>query len=234
MQRRVAQHLAASLASKGWLAVSPAEASADWFSPLTPVNTPEAILFFNNPSERPAKPDALAPMVQSNRAVAPSPETPASFTTSSPRPVERQNSAPDEIRELRRLADRGLLSEARSRCEARLARDQTDKETSLLLTEICLELGDFTRAHAAARHTVFLSPTSAVAYYLMGTILMKRGEIAKARRAMSTALYLSEAVPPHTPVSVYSESTHEQIRHAAAAFLSSAMSYRRKSNHGHA
>jgi chemotaxis protein methyltransferase CheR len=44
-QRAVAQRLIASLAPDGWIATAPAEATADWFRPLTPVNVPSAVLF---------------------------------------------------------------------------------------------------------------------------------------------------------------------------------------------
>jgi chemotaxis protein methyltransferase CheR len=44
-QRAIAQRLIASLAPGGWLATAPAEANAEWFLPLTPVNVPSAIFF---------------------------------------------------------------------------------------------------------------------------------------------------------------------------------------------
>ena len=44
-QRAVAQRLIGCLAPDGWLATAPAEATAEWFRPLTPVNVPSAVLF---------------------------------------------------------------------------------------------------------------------------------------------------------------------------------------------
>ena len=44
-QRSVAQRLIERLAPGGWLATAPAEATAEWFAPLTPVNVPSAVLF---------------------------------------------------------------------------------------------------------------------------------------------------------------------------------------------
>jgi chemotaxis protein methyltransferase CheR len=44
-QRAIAQRLVERLAPDGWLATAPAEATAEWFLPLTPVNVPSAVLF---------------------------------------------------------------------------------------------------------------------------------------------------------------------------------------------
>jgi chemotaxis protein methyltransferase CheR len=44
-QRAIAQRLVERLAPDGWLATAPAEATAEWFQPLTPVNVPSAVLF---------------------------------------------------------------------------------------------------------------------------------------------------------------------------------------------
>jgi chemotaxis protein methyltransferase CheR len=44
-QRAIAQRLIQRLAPDGWLATAPAEATAEWFLPLTPVNVPSAVLF---------------------------------------------------------------------------------------------------------------------------------------------------------------------------------------------
>src|SRR5690606_8442881 len=45
VQERVVRRLCAALNQDGWLATSPAEAAADLFSPLQPVNLADAILF---------------------------------------------------------------------------------------------------------------------------------------------------------------------------------------------
>lgn len=48
-QQAVAQRLITSLGAGGWLATAPAEATAEWFRPLTPVNVPSAVLFRRDP-----------------------------------------------------------------------------------------------------------------------------------------------------------------------------------------
>lgn len=64
-QRAVAQHLIAGLASDGWLATAPAEATAEWFQPLIPVNVPSAVLFHR---------DDAAALHQRERTPLPHPE----------------------------------------------------------------------------------------------------------------------------------------------------------------
>jgi chemotaxis protein methyltransferase CheR len=235
VQRRVAAHLAASVASQGCLAVAPAEASADWFPTLTPVNAPEAILFFRYPKAAEAWAPKSKPQAAAIGAVTVTPAAPIPGAPLPRRePVAPKRDTAAEIAELRALADRGLLAEARRRCQALLAEDQLNSGASLLLTEICVELEDLDSASAAARQTVFLSPQSAVAYYLLGTILAKQGETLKARRAMNTALSLAGEVPLETPTSVNSESTHGHIQRGAAAFLDPQATRRRRPKHDRA
>lgn len=233
-QRRVAVHLAASVAPQGCLAVAPAEASADWFAALTPVNAPEAILFFRYHRAPEARELKSRPHATSIGPAIAAPTASIRSVARPPRETAPKRDAAAEIAELRALADRGLLAEARHRCQTLLVEDQLNSGASLLLTEICVELGDLDSACIAARHTVFLSPESAIAYYLLGTILVKQGETLKARRAMSTALSLAGEVPLDTPTSVDSESMHGHIRRGAAAFLDTEATRRRRPKHDRA
>ncbi len=56
-QRAIAQRLIARLAIDGWLATAPAEATAEWFRPLIPVNVPSAVFFQHAPPN-----DVLPPL----------------------------------------------------------------------------------------------------------------------------------------------------------------------------
>lgn len=66
-QPAIAQRLVGSLAPGGWLATAPAEASAEWFLPLTPVNVPSAIFFHDNAGGAAASP------AHTNRPAVPAP-----------------------------------------------------------------------------------------------------------------------------------------------------------------
>ena len=70
-QQAVAQRLVESLAPDGWLATAPAEATAEWFRPLTPVNVPSAVLFRHAPPANAPSPGDGAPAVAATRSKPP-------------------------------------------------------------------------------------------------------------------------------------------------------------------
>jgi chemotaxis protein methyltransferase CheR len=189
-QRRVAHHLAAGLSEDGWLAVSPAEALADWFKPLNPVNAGEAILFTRR-APVPVRP--LPPSSVTSPAVPPAIGIQRSPVKS--RPVPR---IPDEPADLtaalnraRDLADRGRLEDARRACEEMLAADRLNADAVLLLAEICSDIGDDAAAHAAARTAVYVAPDSPRAHFLLAGALLRLGKADRAARAMATARSLA-------------------------------------------
>jgi len=187
VQRSVATHLVGALKPRGWLAVSPAEASAEWFKPLTPVNAAEAILFCNLPAA--LRPAGL--VVHPVEIVTP----PASVTAviGQPRVLRFAETDPSaKLQELRLLADRGDLAEARTQCQALLAADRLNGAASLLLAEICSELNDLPAAYETARQAVYLAPSSAHAHFLLAGALSRLGRGAQARKALAVARTLTD------------------------------------------
>jgi chemotaxis protein methyltransferase CheR len=78
-QRAIAQRLIECLAPDGWLATAPAEATAEWFHPLKPVNVPSAVLFRRDPfAQEPVKTVGLhaVPTVPAKPAARPIPAAP--------------------------------------------------------------------------------------------------------------------------------------------------------------
>ncbi len=187
-QRRIARHLVSTVTEGGWIAVSPAEALADWFKPLKPVNSGEAILFTRRPAVRPEP--ALSPAT-----LAPMPATAAPKANPKPHPhVDRASVDPGSaLRQARDLADRGHLEEARARCQAVLAADRLNAEAALLLAEICSDLGDDSAAHAAARTAIYVVPDSPRAHFLLAGALFRLGKPERAAKAMTTARNLAAA-----------------------------------------
>lgn len=182
-QRAAAARLRRSLAPGGWLATAPAEATADWFRPLVPVNLPGAILFRNDgrPASGPMtavprRPPARLPPVQSL------PRTPAPAAA----PATRRQ----QLAAARGLADRGALTEARRLCEALLAADTLDGEANLLLATICEEAEDLPAALEAARRASYLAPHSAAAHFRLGCVLRRVGRPAQSRRSLQAAVRL--------------------------------------------
>jgi hypothetical protein len=184
-QRHVATYLTQALSSQGWLAVSPAEASAEWFKPLAPVNAPEAVFFVKQPAPSADKRRNVEPLEPAAREIVQVRNTAAAPKT----PVE----AKFTLEDLRLLANRGDLAEARLRCQSFLAADGLDGDASVLLAEICSELNDTRGAYEAAKRAVYLSPASSHAHMLLAGALSRLGQGARARKAWSTARTLARA-----------------------------------------
>jgi chemotaxis protein methyltransferase CheR len=185
-QRGVAAYLTRALSSQGWLAVSPAEASAEWFKPLIPVNAPEAVLF----ARQPAPPSEKRRIAESFEPIAPETTLAAAATVAAPKAAVETRFT---VEDLRRLANRGDLVEARRRCQSFLADDGLDGDASLLLAEICSELNDTHAAYEAAKRAVYLSPSSSHAHMLLAGALSRMGHNARARKAWATARTLARA-----------------------------------------
>jgi chemotaxis protein methyltransferase CheR len=192
-QRAVARHLVSVLAEDGWLAVSPAEALADWFKPLTPVNAGEAILFTRQ-AVPPVQPLVHRP---SASAMPASPIGPALPPSAPIQPAPIVARTPEDpvaaLRDARELADLGRLDEALGRCKAILIADRLSADAALLLAEICSDLGDDSAAHAAARGAVYVAPASAQAHFLLAGALLRLGKPDRAAKAMTTARSLAAA-----------------------------------------
>lgn len=191
-QRGVARHLVSALTEEGWLAVSPAEALADWFKPLTPVNAGEAILFTRRPAIQvePAADGMIAPLTLRPMIEAARPKA-AAVSLPAIEPVHDDATA--ALRQARDLADCGHLVEARARCEAILSADRLNADAALLLAEICSDLGDDAAAHAAARMAVYVTPNSPQAHLLLAGALHRLGKPDRAAKAMTTARNLAAA-----------------------------------------
>ncbi|MBI3629991.1 MAG: tetratricopeptide repeat protein [Candidatus Rokubacteria bacterium] len=197
-QRAAAARLAASLVPGGWLVVSPADAPGHAYALLAPVNFPGA-MFYRKDAEaatagsRPG-PDAtdLPEWLD-----IPADTMPTASTPPAPgRLADEPAGCPSDLERARELADQGSLEKARLLCEAALERDRLDPEAHILLAAICQERGDITSAVEALRRVIYLAPDSAPAHFLMGSLLLRQGERALARRCMETVVDLLDSASP--------------------------------------
>ncbi len=179
MARRAIARLKGAIAEGGWLATSPVEASAEAFRPLLPVNLPGTILFRKGPAAMPSPmlPAPTPPPLADSQGPQPS------MDTSSVRTIEPLASA-------RNLADQGHLSEARRECELALAKDPLDADANMLLAVICQEQEDLRTAFEAVRRVLYLTPNSALANFLMGSLLFRQGEQTQGKRYVEIAEHL--------------------------------------------
>jgi tetratricopeptide (TPR) repeat protein len=191
MQRQVAANLCASLRDGGWLAVAPAEAMADWFRSLRPVNAPEAILFRKCRRELPQE------TAKGVEAICVTPIAPAEplkhrELVIEPSPPHRP-AMQSSLEEATRFADCGALEQARAHCNDLLARDELNGGACLLLSAICSELGDYPTAYDAARRAIYLQPTSAEAHFQLAGVLRNLGQAKRADRSLAIAGRLAAA-----------------------------------------
>jgi chemotaxis protein methyltransferase CheR len=217
-QRAIARHLSHMLRPDGWLAVSPAEAMAEWFRELTPVNTANAILFQRMGKSVPRMQEAAPRQYQEpiehelrrgREAIYQAP----------PRQSIQVQTTKAELPDIRLLADRGQLAEAKAHCLRLISDDALNSDANLLLAEICAEMGDISQAGEAARQAVYLIPSSPMAHFLLGNSFARQGRVGKARHAMQVALTLAQAAAADTPITPYSEITHRHLCVAASTFL---------------
>lgn len=135
--------------------------------------------------------------------------------------------AVDAIREARSLADCGQLREARRRCERAIAAAGHDHEINLLLATVCMEMGDLD----AARRAAYLTPDSAAAHFVVGTILFRLGSYEAALRSMAVVLRLLQAKPAEAIVASHFDTTVGALREAAETYLARTRSSKGRQTH---
>jgi chemotaxis protein methyltransferase CheR len=210
-QAVASRRLVTALAADGWLAVAPAEATADAFAPLVPFNVPSAILFRHAVAAPPLLSEApqRAPAVTIPRAKA---------AVRARKPFADANAG--GIQRTRALVECGDFQGARSQCEALLAADSLSYPGNVLLALICDELNDVPAALEAAKHAAYLEPRSAPAHFLCGTALARLGRTVEGRRKMEITLQLLDA-GAQAPDSSW-DVPAERLREAALAVLAGA------------
>ena len=128
-QLAVTARLVRSLASSGWIAVSPAEATAQWYKPLKVVNRPGAIFFHDD-----ADTAARNPRPHRQSKAKPKPDMLVNWTEPATVSPTRKMEPPVEgvLSRAHGHADRGEYQEARQLCEAHLAASGSDIDAYLL------------------------------------------------------------------------------------------------------
>jgi chemotaxis protein methyltransferase CheR len=216
-QSRVAAQLAGRLGEGGWLAVAPAEAVADWYRPLIPLNVPSAIFFQAAPPAPIVRPRSVA--LRATRAIPPVSAAPRSAI----RPVDAEIPIAENVLErIRERANRGDLAAARRDCERLLSGERLRYDAYLLLALICEEMRDDAAALEAAKRAIYVSPTSAPAHFICGTTLARMGHARQARQNMAAVLQLLDA--GRVTFSAAWDVTEERLRSAATEFLAAGKS----------
>jgi chemotaxis protein methyltransferase CheR len=190
--------LQGALARGGWLVVAPAEASAQRFRPLVPVNFPGAIFFRKGQATKAGAAAALAlpvrapeprdAVVRAARSAAPVPPLPPAPERET---EERASAAQPLLEQARALADRGELPEALRLCKAALEERRLDPEVHRLLAAIHQERGDVPAALAALRRALYLDPDSVELHLALGNLLLQCGQRRRGLRHLEAAQRLA-------------------------------------------
>lgn len=226
VRRATVVRLRRALVPGGWLAVSPAEASAELFRTMVPVHWPDAI-FYRRPggAERdPVAACATESVSAPTLVVIPPPSGPeheeeVRAASVAPAPTLPRDRVADALGRARELADRGRLAEAKGLCEAALSRDRLNAETYVLLATIRQEEGDVAAAVHDLRRALYLAPDLAAGHFALGSLLFRMGRPRVGRRSLETALRLLEPLPGDTPVAGAEGLTAARLRQAATAYL---------------
>jgi chemotaxis protein methyltransferase CheR len=207
-QQAVVERLQKGLVEGGWLAVGAAEGSAELLRAFVPVGFPDTFLYRNVPTVAAGFAPALAaPSAQSPMARVPEAGVGVPPVSVVSPPADRASEPPPTpaipapvLERTRLLANEGRLDEAAALCEAVLTRDPLDLEAYLLLAAIRQEQGAVRPALEALRRAIYLAPDCATAHFLLGGLLLRRGDRDRARRAMDTVVDLLRGVPADEPV----------------------------------
>jgi chemotaxis protein methyltransferase CheR len=198
-RRAAVERLKHAVADDGWLALSPAEASAALLRPLRPVELCGALLH--------AKRAARA---RTPRPPAPAPSWPA-------RRPSRAQPAGNPLATARAHANDGRLDEALALCRSALRANRLDADAHLLLASVQRERGEPEEALTAARAAVYAAPASPAAHFTLATLLLEAGATDQGRGSMATVTELLDSMPPDRVVA--DETTAAELLAAARTHL---------------
>jgi chemotaxis protein methyltransferase CheR len=133
-----------------------------------------------------------------------------------PKELKRESAPAAHIRS---LADRGKLSEAIVASEAAIAADPTAPEFHYLRAIALLAQDRKEEAFETLRRVIYLDRTLAIAHFAMGTLLVRRGEVPKARRAFQRAYLLCTTNDPNEILPLSDGERTEGLAEAALAHI---------------
>ncbi|MFQ3574067.1 MAG: CheR family methyltransferase [Thermodesulfovibrionales bacterium] len=195
VRRQIAKTIYLSLNDKGWLVVSPTEASHRIFSQFSTINTTGAIFYKKSKQitdttlsktetlkQEPIHQEKIKqthyPHIKIRDDVEPS---------ISSRDNQRDNIT-DILDSAIKKANMGRFDEAERLLLDIVRIDNLNIDTYLLLASIAEERGDFQNAEYAIKKVIYINPNHPVAYFRLGNLMLKLGRRHDARKAFESAL----------------------------------------------
>jgi len=192
------------LDDEGYLITGPSEFPSLKLKKYKPKTVQGTILYQKakpEPKDVPSKKRSRKPMDLLRRAgkkvrllnvrdVIPQRNTPV--PVESPKSSEIQNKhdalLTDELAQIRRLADKGLLSEAKKLCEQYVKKHSFDKRGYYFLGNIYLEMGNLAKAEENFKRALYFDPNYAMAHFNLGTVYLMQGKSEQAQKAFKNVL----------------------------------------------
>jgi chemotaxis protein methyltransferase CheR len=225
--QRTIDKLQAILVNDGWLIVTPIEAPSIKQNDLT-LCTIEGYPFFRKSSQPPVDNDAELKFTQmdyaiSSRSLEPplklnehkinnqapkvslnESNTSQAFATKS---IATPKTAPEEPKDLsqtmahiRKLADSGKLDDADAQCIRALESNKLEPSLHFLHGSILQALNNEAAAIDAFKRVVYLDSAYTMAYFMLGMLLHKKGDLKEAKRNFRNACSLLEKSTPDETV----------------------------------
>lgn len=206
----ILENLARCLVHQGWLVISPVDAPGPRLPALLyPVTFPGAIFYRKGKEEiRGVLPSAgIAPRSSDpppavRKTVRPA-ETAQSFSKKQlkeqqPEVPGDSLAAPDAMAgQARLLANQGRLGDAMALCEAAIQKDKLNSALHYLQATILQETELFMEAEAALKRAIYIDQDFAVAHFLLGHLLQRRGRNREAGKHLEKAGSLLKAYAPN-------------------------------------
>ena len=184
--RLIIGNLGRALVEGGWLIVSACECSQALFSGFSSVQFPGATAY-RKLTKPPPVDGFFSPETAFAVQVAPRapPRVPAAvLSRASPMPASIV--APS----IRELADAGHLAEALASCDAAISADRVDPRLHRMRATILQELNREDEAMAALKTSIYLDPESVSAYFTLGNLAQRGGDLRTEKLSFKNALAL--------------------------------------------
>jgi chemotaxis protein methyltransferase CheR len=203
LMQEIVQRLHRALAPKGWLIVSPSEASHLLFSDFTKVDWPGTILYQKAEVSLSSQPQPLAltppepKKIPISKVISTENLSLSKKTAPLEAPLAPEVVSPETALALaQRYANEGQLIEALTWGHKAIAEDKLNPRSHYLLATILAEQGEGAEAIKSLKRSLYLDPNFVLAHFALGNLIQQQEGNKKASKHFQNALSLLNNLPP--------------------------------------